>query len=126
MQNPERQGTGLTGEVRPEFSDIQDLSRYLDIKTSTIYVMVEERSIPHYRVGKLIRFKRAEIDAWMEGNKKDCLAPEKVARKALGPIQKPKINIDRVVRKAIEGTRGQGYTTPHGKPDQVKGLRKEV
>ena len=112
--------------MRPEFSDIQGLSRYLDIKTSTIYVMVEERSIPHYRVGKLIRFKRAEIDAWMEGNKKDCLAPEKVARKALGPIQKPKINIDRVVRKAIEGTRGQGYTTPHGKPDQVKGLRKEV
>jgi hypothetical protein len=62
----------------------------------------------------------------MEGNKKDCLAPEKVARKALGPIQKPKIDIDRVARKAIEGTRGQGYTKPHGKPDQVKGLGKEV
>ena len=112
--------------ISPEFWDIQELSGYLGIKPSTLYVMVEERSIPHYRIGKLIRFKRSEIDAWMEGNKKDCIAPEKVARKALGPVQKHKIDIDRVVKKAIEGTRGQGYTTPHGKPDQVKGLGKEV
>ena len=55
---------------KKEFLTIQDLSSHLDIKTSTLYLMVEERSIPHYRVGKLIRFKRAEIDAWMEGNRK--------------------------------------------------------
>ena len=126
MQNPVRQGKGPTGGVCPEFSDIQDLSIHLGIKPSTLYTMVEEGGIPHYRVGRLIRFKRAEIDAWMEGNKRDCVAPEKAARKALGPVRKPKIDIDRVVRKAIEGTRGQGYTDPTGKPDQVKGLGKEV
>jgi excisionase family DNA binding protein len=126
VQNPERQGTGPTGGVRPEFFDIRDLSRYLGIRPSTLYVMVEERNIPHYRVGKLIRFKRSEIDLWMEGNKKDCVAPEKTARKALAPVRKPKIDIDRVVRKAIDETKGEGYTTSHGKPDQVKGLRKEA
>jgi excisionase family DNA binding protein len=108
------------------FLNIQWLSIYLGIKPNSLYTMVEERSIPHYRIGKLIRFKRAEIDAWMEGNKKDYIAPENAARKALGPVQKPKIDIDRVVQKAIEETRGQGYTKPHGKPDQVKGLGKEV
>jgi excisionase family DNA binding protein len=112
--------------VSQEFFSIQDLSRHLGIKTSTLYVMVEERSIPHYRVGKLIRFKRSEIDAWMEGNKRDCVAPEKVARKVLGPVRKQKIDIDRVVRKTIDGIRGRGYTSPQGKADQVKGLRKEV
>jgi len=108
------------------FLSIQDLSRYLEIRPKTIYAKVEERSIPHYRVGKLIRFKRSEIDLWMEGNKKDCVAPEKVARKTVALAQKHKIDIDRVVRKAIDGTKRTGYTVPHGKPDQVKGLGKEV
>jgi excisionase family DNA binding protein len=126
VQNPERQVEGPTGEVRPEFFGIKGLSRYLEIKPKTLYAKVEEGSLPHYRVGKLIRFRRSEIDAWMEGNRKDCLAPEKVARKALGLAQKPKIDIQRVVQKAIDGTRGQGYTTSHGRPDKVKDLGKEV
>ena len=109
-----------------EFSDIQDLSSYLGIKPSTLYAMVGEKKIPHYKIGRLVRFKRCEIDQWMEQNQVQCFDPEKVARKALRPTQKPKIDIDRMVRKAIDGTRGQGYTTPHGKPDQVKGLGKEV
>lgn len=119
-----------TGEnplgVSQEFFGIQGLSVYVGIKTSTLYVMVEERSIPHYRVGRLIRFRRSEIDAWMEGNKRDCVAPEKEARKVLGLVQKHKIDIDRVVRKAIDGAKRTGYTDPTGKPDQVKGLGKEV
>ena len=109
-----------------EFLTIQELSRYLGIKTSTLYAMVGERKIPHYKVGRLVRFKRSEIDFWMEANRKECVDPARVARKALGPVRKPKIDVDRIVRKAIDGTRGQGYTKPHGKPDQVKGLGKEV
>lgn len=81
-----------------EFLAIQDLSVHLKIKVKTLYCLVEENRIPHYRVGKLIRFKRSEIDAWMEGNKKGCVASEQVARKALGPVRKPKIDIDRVAR----------------------------
>jgi excisionase family DNA binding protein len=115
VQNLKRQGIGPTGGVSPEFFDIQDLSVHLKIKVKTLYFLAEEDRIPHYRVGKLIRFKRSEIDAWMEGNKKGCVASEQVAMKALGPVRKPKIDIDRIDRKAIDGTRGQGYTTSHGK-----------
>jgi excisionase family DNA binding protein len=100
VRNPERQGAGPTGGVCPEFFDIQDLSRYVSIKPSTLYVMVEERNIPHYRVGRLIRFKRSEIDAWMEGNKRDCVAPERVAMKALRPGKRHKLDVDRVVPKS--------------------------
>ena len=121
METQKEQETKVSG-----FWSIQDLSLYLGIKASTLYAMVEERSIPHYRIGKLIRFKRSEIDLWMAGNKKDCVAADRVAKRILGPLQKKIIDIDRVVRKAIDGTRGQGYTIPHGKPDQVKGLGKEV
>jgi excisionase family DNA binding protein len=45
---------------------IKELSAYLKIKDKTLYYLVERGSIPHYRVGKLVRFKQSEIDAWME------------------------------------------------------------
>ena len=115
MQKTEQQALENAVNVSKEFFSIRDLSRYLGIKTSTLYVMVEERTIPHYRVGKLIRFKRAEIDAWMEGNRKECIDPEKVARKALRPVQKHKIDVDRIVRKAVDGVTGRVYTAPCGK-----------
>jgi excisionase family DNA binding protein len=110
--------------MNPGLLSVAEVSEYLNIKPGTLYSKIHE--IPHYKIGRLIRFKKEDIDSWLEGNKKNCVAPEKVARKALGPKQKPKIDIDRVVRKAIDGTRGQGYTKPHGKPDQVKGLGREV
>ena len=87
------------------FWSIQDLSNYLGIKTSTLYAWVGEKKIPHYKVGQLVRFKKSEIDLWMEQNQVQCVDPEKVARRALGPVQKPEIDIDRIVRKAVEATR---------------------
>jgi excisionase family DNA binding protein len=126
VENPERQGAEHTGEVHPEFFDIQYLSKNLGIRPKTLYAMVEERSIPHYRIRKLIRFKRCEIERWLEGKRIECVDPKKVARKTLARVQKPKIDIRRLVGKAIERTRGQGYTEPHGKPDQVEGLGKEA
>ena len=108
-----------------DFLNIQDLSQLLRIKPSTLYSMVEKKMIPHYKVGRMVRFKRCEIDQWMEGNREECVDPEKVARKVLAPVQRNAIDIDRVVRKAVEGVRGQGYTKSHGKPDQVKGLGRE-
>ena len=45
---------------------VKELSSYLKIKDKTLYYLVNRGSIPHYRIGKLVRFKQAEIDAWME------------------------------------------------------------
>jgi excisionase family DNA binding protein len=126
VQKTEQRTAENEVNVAQGFFGIQDLSRYLGIKTGTLYVMVEERSIPHYRIGRLVRFRKSEIDRWMEQKQVQCVDPEEAARKALGPVRKTKIDIDRVVRKAIEGTKGEGYTDPTGKPDQVKGLGKEV
>jgi excisionase family DNA binding protein len=49
------------------FWDIADLSSYLKVKVKTIYAMTSV--IPHYRVGKLIRFRKQEIDSWMESRR---------------------------------------------------------
>jgi len=47
---------------------IQELSRVLNIKTSTLYRYSAENKIPTLRVGVLLRFKLADIIKIMEGN----------------------------------------------------------
>jgi len=43
------------------------LVSYLKVKIKTLYAMTSD--IPIYRVGKLIRFKKQEIDFWMENKR---------------------------------------------------------
>ena len=121
---------------------IDDLSFYLGIKPKTLYARVKE--IPHYKVGRLIRFKREDVDAWMEkhrvakeevqGQKQE---PESSATASEPPPKPPRasrsrkrkgpmLDIDRIIAKAIDEVDAEGYTASHGKSDQVKGSGKEV
>ena len=70
-----------------ELLTIDEISEYLGIKKSTLYSKVERREIPFYKIGHLIRFRKAEIDAWMENFKAE---PEDLgvrARKITRTIQ---------------------------------------
>jgi excisionase family DNA binding protein len=130
-------------ESHNNYLTIHALSAYLGIKPKTLYARIRE--IPHYKVGRLIRFRKEDVDAWMEQHrvaKEDTVkdkgqeqessipatepAPEppkaRRSRKRRGPIT----DIDRMISKAIDQVKGEGYTPPHGKSDQVKGSGKEV
>ena len=39
------------------------------------------QDIPHYRIGKLIRFKKAEIDAWLESKKESVQNIKNIMKK---------------------------------------------
>ena len=108
------------------FLSILWLSVYLGFRPKSVYAMVEKGQIPHYRIGRLIRFKRSEIDLWMEGNKKGGGPPEQVAMRVLRPGKRTKLEVDRIVKKSIERVKREGYTTPHGKTGPIQGLRKEA
>jgi len=56
-------------EKRDIYIDIGELAQQLNIKKRTLYHLVQIMEIPHYRIGKLIRFKQSEIDEWMETKK---------------------------------------------------------
>ena len=109
------------------FLNIQEIASYLGIKVSTIYALVERRGIPHYRVGRLVRFKKPEVDQWMEEQRKPVVdrgvEPERVG---VSLQKNSTLAIDRIVKKAVDGAKGKGYNSGYGKPDQCKGLRKEV
>lgn len=79
--------------------DVKELSAELKIKETTIYYLVAKGAIPHYRIGKLVRFKRAEINEWMESRKAKTL----------------KKQLERIIRSV--------YTPTEGRPDR---LQKEV
>jgi len=112
--------------MEKKFLTIDELSQYLGIKKSNLYAKVERKEIPFYRFGRLIMFKKEEVDAFMEKCRVECLDIKKEAERVMKGETRSRMDIDRAIKKDIEGVNGKGYTTSHGKPDRIKGLRKEV
>ncbi len=52
-----------------DFFDVPSLAAHLKVDASWIYQQVHARTIPFYKVGKYVRFKRSEISTWVEQNK---------------------------------------------------------
>lgn len=46
--------------------DVRGLAEYLRVKESWVYQQVHTHSLPCFKVGKYPRFKKAQIDKWME------------------------------------------------------------
>jgi excisionase family DNA binding protein len=107
------------------FWDIADLSSYLKVKVKTIYAMTSV--IPHYRVGKLIRFRKQEIDSWMESNRVKAFdGINKSKNIKIKNTDKGNIIIDKLIRKAIDQSNKEVYNPNHGKSDRIEGLIKEI
>lgn len=88
-----------------EFLNIKEVSQYLGIKISTLYFYVGNSDIPHYRIGRLIRFKKREVDQWMDGNKKDRIDLSKMAARMLGKVPHRILDVPSIVKKAIAETK---------------------
>jgi excisionase family DNA binding protein len=43
----------------------REVASYLRCSVSTVRRMVLRGRVPHYRLGRLVRFRRSEIDAWL-------------------------------------------------------------
>ena len=108
------------------FISIDDLSEYLGVKKTTLYSFVESGDLPHYRFGRLIRFKTEEVDAWTEAHREGSIDSNRKGKETFRGSRGTRIDVDQLVRRSIESVKSRGYTPSHGKPDQVKGLRKEV
>lgn len=106
-----------------ELMNIDKLSQYLGIKKSSLYSMVEKREIPYYKIGRLVRFKKADIDAWVAGLKFEVISPQAEAKRI---INKGRLDIRHIIKKNVAQVKGLVYTPKYGRPDEVKGLGKEA
>lgn len=106
-----------------KYLTINELAEFLNIKKSTLYSLVENGEIPHYRIRRLIRFKSADVESWMEYHKKEK-SVDKKAKEIIKSIKRP--SIDSFIKKTIDETKKNLYVPFRGEPDQSKGLGKEV
>ncbi len=53
-----------------EYLTNQQLADHLNIKTSSLYSKIAE--IPDYRIGRLLKFRKGEIDAWIETKRENA------------------------------------------------------
>jgi excisionase family DNA binding protein len=102
--------------------DIGRLSQYLGIKKSTLYAMIERKEIPFYRIGRLARFRPAEIDEWLL-TKKQAQQEEPTGRTSR-TRRSPSFPAAQLVRAAIDEMNPGRYNRS-GKSDRIKGLGKE-
>jgi PTS system nitrogen regulatory IIA component len=49
--------------------DIKEVANYLRVKDSTVYTWAQEGKLPAFRLGRLWRFRRADLDAWLENTR---------------------------------------------------------
>jgi excisionase family DNA binding protein len=52
-----------------EFLDKQQAAEYLNLPVRMIDRLRAERRVPAYKMGRHLRFKRADLDAWAEGSR---------------------------------------------------------
>lgn len=45
---------------------VDDVAAYLGIRRGTVYKWVERLGLPARKVGRLLKFRRTEVDAWVE------------------------------------------------------------
>jgi len=51
---------------REELLTLEELAKYLKISKHTLYKMLEKRKIPAFKVANQWRFKKSDIDKWLE------------------------------------------------------------
>src|SRR5512139_3989442 len=91
------------------YMSIEEVSTLLNIKKPTLYQWVESGEIPHYKVNRLIRFKRDEVLLWMEGHR---VAPVDVSKK-VKEIMKNMNHPPKDVKKPLDGMKCRRYTSAH-------------
>ncbi|HBT77000.1 MAG TPA: transcriptional regulator [Planctomycetaceae bacterium] len=45
---------------------VDEAAAYLGVKRNTVYRWITDKNMPAHRVGRLWKFKRAEIDEWVK------------------------------------------------------------
>ena len=64
-----------------EFLTIQDVCKITGLQKQTIYGLRSKREIPAYKFGSVLRFKRSEIEEWMNSKKVMSLNGQRLERK---------------------------------------------
>ena len=57
-------------EPDPEIMTADELAAYLKVSRATVYSLFKRRNLPGFRIGTEYRFRRQDIDEWIEAREK--------------------------------------------------------
>ena len=55
--------------------NVKQVAQYLQLKQSTIYSWAQEGKIPAIKIGRTWRFRRSDLDVWLEQHLKGEVKP---------------------------------------------------
>ena len=87
-----------------KLAGVRKIAELLNVKKSTLYVWVRNGTIPSYRLNGIIRFDLDEVIEWVKAQK---TKPANVY--ALPKNVSKNQDIDSIIKKAIEESKGKGY-----------------
>ena len=53
-------------EMEDRWLSVGDICIYLGVSNDTVYRWIEKHDMPAHRVGRLWKFKKGQVDAWVE------------------------------------------------------------
>jgi excisionase family DNA binding protein len=55
--------------MQDRWLSVDEIAEYLGISRDTVYTWLNTRDLPGHRIGRLWKFKRDEVDAWVRTGK---------------------------------------------------------
>jgi excisionase family DNA binding protein len=92
---------------------IKDVSAWLNIKPSTLYLWAAQGKIPCQKIHGLVRFEREKVMEWLES----------FERKSPATVPSESRMSHSDLDQLIEAAKRDAYTPTPGKPDQQRAQR---
>jgi excisionase family DNA binding protein len=58
-------------QIPEKLMTLEEVAEYLRLSVHTIYKMAQQGKIPALKAGKMWRFRKEEIDGWIEKHRKE-------------------------------------------------------
>jgi len=71
------------GEVEDVIFDVQGLAEYLKVSLKWIYERTHLKEIPHLKKDGILRFRKRDIDKWLDSNKIPVVNPSAKLMRAI-------------------------------------------
>jgi len=53
-------------EIENRWLSVEDICKYLGVSSDTVYRWIDRFDMPGHRMGRLWKFKKNQVDAWVE------------------------------------------------------------
>jgi len=68
-------------EINDRWLSVDEICKYLGVSSDTVYRWIDKHNMPAHRMGRLWKFKREQVDAWVEAGGANSAAPASDYRK---------------------------------------------